>query len=290
MTSARVDQSEGMVVGLHLSGASAAKSSLIAFANVNTGKGSVICKVYDKIGPVGTTFSDERLVEILSSMRPISEIFVDCPMSFPPCVTCQRDSCPGVVKCEDLSVAYMLAVTRRHRQLNKRKNKLPNPQSQRLWDVLYLSGQEAGSLEPTYNSNRIPLVTRAIALQKRLNNQKFDIKLRETSVPMVLHTISSILNLDAPIWNDYRRFDGGLACRKRILARFIELGWIDKRLEEGQFELVCESTENFQAMVAAWMATIRQQGLVKEVPSEFLPGEGWVYLPNIERIKYIYRI
>src|SRR5262249_33428731 len=124
--------------GVHLSGPNANKTALAVLVGDPRKSPLKIAKVYEKIGAFGTLFSDERLAHILTLDGPFAEVFIDCPLTVPPCVACQRPMCPGVVKCDDVSVAYMLAISSKVRRRGARKARPVNPQSQRLWDVMQL--------------------------------------------------------------------------------------------------------------------------------------------------------
>ena len=108
------------------------------------GEGNLkIIRHFGKIGGVGRLFSDERLFEIIRQFRP-DEVVIDCPVTEPPCVTCQRPRCPGVDACEDLAVAYMQSLVIGSEQGRKRKRPL-NPQTQRIWDVTQWSRNRPSS-------------------------------------------------------------------------------------------------------------------------------------------------
>ncbi len=130
--------------GLHISGPNSLKSVVIVLEGALPIKPLNIAGLYEKIGSQGKLFSDDRLVDILQLRGPFQEVFVDCPLSVPPCVSCERPVCPGAINCEDVSVAYMLALNEKIKSLGVRKKRPINPQSQRLWDIIYQS--EVGSL------------------------------------------------------------------------------------------------------------------------------------------------
>jgi hypothetical protein len=241
-----------------------------------------IRKVYEKIGSFGSLFSDERLVEILTHAGPFAEVFIDCPLTVPPCVACQRPRCPGAVQCDDVSVAYMLAISSKVRRRGARKARPVNPQSQRLWDVLQLSHGPGERLEPSYSANLAPLVTRARTLQKRLNALPVPVILKETQIPNALECLRSPLKLAASTRQDYRGFETGHDRRRQILTRMIERGWIEAAWDMEMFDLVARSVEAFHAFMSAWVAAMHAAGLSLRAPREYIDSEGWVYLPQVE--------
>ena len=107
-------------LGIHLAGPNSEKTT-IAAAQKNAYSQYVITDIYEKIGSFGDLFSDDRLVDLIRYIGPYPVLFLDAPLSSPPCVSCVRSTCPGVVGCADLSVAYMLSINGKLRA--KRKSK-----------------------------------------------------------------------------------------------------------------------------------------------------------------------
>jgi hypothetical protein len=238
-----------------------------------------VVKVYEKIGSFGTLFSDERLVEILTHAGPFAEVFVDCPLTVPPCVACQRPVCPGAVQCEDVSVAYMLSISSRLRRRGARKARPVNPQSQRLWDVLQLETPPDRRLEPSYSANLAPLVARARTLQRRLNALAPALELKETSVAHALAALTGPLELPATTALDYRSFEVGRDRREDVLDRLLATGWLEEG-ESGEEDEIVGSVETFHAFLSALVGALHRAGRTGDRPKGFVDGEGWVHLPE----------
>ncbi len=274
--------------GVHLAGSNTSKTSLVVLTSTPFGGPLKIGKVYEKIGSFGTFFSDERLVEILTHTGPYAEVFVDCPLTVPPCVACQRPACPGVVQCEDVAVAYMLKVSAQTRRRGARKNRPINPQSQRLWDVLQWAGPAEERREPSYSANLAPLVARARTLQRRLNSLAPQIALRETAVVPALQAITAAVGLDAAAKSHYRNFEEGRSCRRQILAKLVAAGWLNEDIpptddfeaDEWDVAPLITSVETFNAAITAVVAALYHAGYTAVEPSGYVEGEGWVYLPH----------
>lgn len=278
---------------MHLSGPNAHKTALTVLKGDLRIGPLKIGKVYEKIGAFGTLFSDERLVEILNHGGPFAEVFIDCPLTLPPCVACQRPACPGAVQCDDVAVAFMLAISSKVRRRGARKARPVNPQSQRLWDVLQLEREVEERLEPSYSANLAPLVARARTLQRRLNALQPRVALRETSIAHTLEALAEPLELSPEVRLNYRNFEIGRDCRGRILEAVIARGWIDDHAgaecalgdggslsdEDSVSERLSASVEVFHAFIAALVGALRFAGQTREKPSEYVEGEGWVYLP-----------
>jgi len=277
--------------GIHLSGVSANRTSIAIVRGRILESPLRVMKVYERIGSFGSLFSDERLLEVLTHGGPFAQVFVDCPLSVPPCVACVRPTCPGVVSCDDLVVAYMLRANERVRRRGAAKSRPLNPQSQRLWDVYQLESRPEGDRpEPSYSANLAPLVTRAMTLQKRLRGAASAIELRETSIPHVLEELAGSLGASPQVYQTYRRFEGGQKVRRRLLEQRVAQGWLpmDFALDEARegddppaVEQIAQTPETFHAVIAALVAAMHQGGLTRRPPQLFSGQEGWVHIPSL---------
>lgn len=272
--------------GIHLSGPNAGKTAVVVLSGEVLKTPLKVEKVYEKIGVFGTLFSDDRIFEILERTGPFLEVFVDSPLTMPPCVRCERPVCPGIVSCDDLAVAYMFSVSQKLRRKAARKARPINPQSQRLWDVLQIIEQpEQGRLEPSFSANLAPLVARARTLQRRLNALSRPIVLKETSVSAALARMGRLLSMKESVKADYRNFERGHATREMIVNRMISSGFLKPMPANGDdllaYAAIIESVEVFNAFVCAWIAALHQVGLTQSRPDDFVPNEGWVYLPTV---------
>jgi hypothetical protein len=267
------------VAGLHISGPNSPKSAIVILDGSPLPMN--ITGLYEKIGSQGKLFSDDRFVDILSLAGPFNEVFVDCPLSLPPCVACERPVCPGVAQCEDVSVAYMLSLTAKLKARGSRKKRPVNPQSQRLWDIMYQSEMTHLPAQASYSANLAPLVVRAKTLQRRLNTVSPPIKLKETAVAYALEALCTLTGLSEQVCREYRSFENGLQHREEIIERFIEIGWVSGKEELANLETVIHSVECFSAFVAGLMAAFCHVGISTRAPKTFIPHEGWVYLPQL---------
>jgi hypothetical protein len=270
--------------GIHLSGPTTPKTAVVVLRG-RTGRAPLgLARVYEKIGALGTLFSDERVVDILRHEGPFSEVFVDCPLTLPPCAGCARPGCPGAGRCEELSVAWMMALAQRLKKTSSRRVRTINPQFQRLWDVLRRVEGMPGSGEPSFSSNLAPLVVRARTLQRRLDGVDPRVQLRETSVPHVLELLAPNLGIPAATVNEYRGFEEGRIVRRRILQAFIERGWLAPVEEAALTETIAQSVQVFHAFVGAWVGVMRSRGSLKGPPDSYPQDEGWVWLPHFSAL------
>ena len=209
------DKFESACVGIHLSGPNAKKSALVVLTSRL--EGAHFLSLYEKIGSLGSLFSDERIIDILKLVPSLESVFVDCPISEPPCVNCERPVCPGVVRCEDVAVGMMMAIEQKRGRKGGHKLRPLNPQNLRLWDAMYGRGGEFGKMEPTYSANLAPLVVRAKTLQRRLRMDLPRIDLRETHVPFLLKQLEVVFDRAGWAMN-YRNFEAGFDVRCEVLS------------------------------------------------------------------------
>jgi hypothetical protein len=266
--------------GIHLSGPNANKTALVLVSGDPAQEAIEISKVYEKIGAFGTLFSDERLADLLTRHGPLATVFVDCPLTLPPCVACQRPLCPGAVQCDDVAVAYMMAISSRVRRRGARKARPVNPQSQRVWDVMRLSEPADEATEPTFSANLAPLVTRARTLQRRLNALDPQILLKETQVSTALEALRQPLGLPDGVKLEYRRFETGLAVRELVIESMIERRLLAPQRTDVMAQ-VSGSVEIFHAFMAAVVGSLHLAGLTHERPENFREVDGWVHLPDL---------
>lgn len=264
------------MAGIHLSGPNSPKTSIVIMTGQFLDGNLKMSYVFEKIAAFGTLFSDDRLYELLKLTSP-EQVFVDCPLSEPPCVACSRPLCPGVSACEDMAVAMMQAIANSSSKTRKRPL---NPQTQRLWDVVRNCDEKLTNPEPSYSANLAPLQVRAKTLQRRLNCLDTPIRLQETHVGITLESIVEKLGLEKKHYERYRSFDDGKQLRSEILEALYRKGW----LALDKMDEVESSTENFHAMITALVAALYQAGLCLEPKNDFSRKQGWVYIPDPGRL------
>lgn len=276
-----LETSDSTVVGIHLSGPNAKKSA-VAVLSINQSEAKYV-SLYEKIGSVGSLFSDERIIDILKLLPGLVEAFVDCPISEPPCVNCERPVCPGVVRCEDVAVGMMMAIEQKRGRKGGHKLRPLNPQNLRLWDAMFGRSTEFGNMEPSYSANLAPLVVRARTLQRRLKSELPVLRLRETHVPFLLRLLEQTLLASG--WSGrYRNFESGFQTRVDILSEIssVKIKAIHPDLRilipDDDIDEIAASVESFHAFMAAAMAAWSRRGLGRDRIAYFVQNEGWVDL------------
>lgn len=267
-------------IGIHLAGPNSSKSAIVIIHK--QGKKSLISDIHFKIGSLGRTFSDERMIQILESLNPTS-VLVDTPLTSTPCNMCSRDLCPGVLKCEDVAVAYMLKLSEQVRHKSRRKKVVVNPLNQRLWDYV-VSMQEPFNeeqIEPSYNSGKLALVARAKVFFRRLKESIPDLHLRETSVSHALFLYGQAYPELAEAAKQYKNFINGLDARTKLVRSFVNEGFLAKETDAKYFELIVRYVEVFQSFVCALVAALPPYDIEASDHDIFL-SQGWVCLPQFE--------
>lgn len=284
----KLNQSQTFV-GIHLSGSNSQKTSLLIIEKtqqpfgVTSSKSDnsvvTIKKLYEKIGSLGSVYSDDRIAEILESQMPLTQVFLDSPLSLPPCVECVRDVCPGVLNCEDTSVAYMLSIASQKKSF-KRKVRPVNPQSHRIWDIVHYEDNRKLGVEPSYSANKAPIVARARALEKRLRYVSQGLKLRETSLPHFLAKIANVIKLNSNIGYLYHSFEKGKETRESIVKQLMKRHAFILD-DPDDLEKISRHIANFSAFIAALAAFYYQENLMEPIPESFQSINHWIYTPKI---------
>lgn len=262
------------VAGVHLAGPNSTKTTLAILSGLKDEGGLKIVGLYDRMGTVHKLFSDDRLFEVLRVENP-DRVMIDCPLSVPPCVACTRPLCPGVDACEDIAVAYMQKMV--DTKSGKKKKKPMNPQTQRIWDLKEWYHWHPSLQEPTYSSNKAPLVVRSLTLQRRLNSLEQPLRLFETSIPHAISALVEELSLPKDLAYEYRAFGVGREKRLTILSKLVESGYLDSNIPSEAIS----SIEMFSAVIAGVVAAMEQRDQVSRPENEFFREQGWVYLPKL---------
>lgn len=277
------DRKVRRVAGLHISGPNAPKTA-VAILEGDPASGRLsFYRLYEKIGSSTRMFSDERVLQILDQEGPFHEVMVDCPLSVPPCVSCERPVCPGVLACDDVTVAYMLSMTKR---IPRERRRPINPQTQRLWDVMRQASH--GGEEPSYSANLAPLVIRARTLQRRLNSLAPAIQLKETSIQHSLAALMGGLGLATEVAARYRNFESGRLTRESIITAMEVRGWIDSWHDDEDRAKIILSVENFQAFVASVVAALEDLGKCEEKPECKATDSGSICIPDTSALRAVF--
>ena len=267
-------------LGIHLAGSNSSRTAAVVVHVKNHEPCLVIDEVYEKICSFGSIFSDDRLLALISHKNLVEKAFIDIPLSLPPCGLCTRQICPGVTSCIDLAVAYISKLDAGRRSQGTRKKRRPlNPQSQRLWDVIFHQDERFVGLEPPYNAGKCQSV-RVQALAKRLRSYHSNFQLLETSVPHVFAVFAHDFGFPKESCKLYRKFEQGSQHRHILLEEFLARGWLTAKTSEATLNSFVLSLDLFNAFICAVMNAWFSRGLLTHPPERLFEQQGWVYLPR----------
>lgn len=243
-------QGKTTAMGIHLAGANSQKTAIVC---CTLAAGVIeIAHSFERVGPAAGSSGDDRILSILALTRP-ELVMVDCPLTLPPCLACQRPTCAGQSHCDDIELAYLLALEQQYPQ--KAGKKPVNPQIHRTWDIARRKWPEFNDLDPTFTLNQLPLVHRGTILQKRLRSLKDPAPLLETNVLYGLVALTPLLAMDKLRIHQFRSFELGAEIREEIISRLFELLAI--RCDQELYDRLWQSLEVFLATVVALVAMLR---------------------------------
>jgi hypothetical protein len=277
-----LDKKPIRIAGIHIAGPNSGKTAMTLLANNPLEQPIRVVEIFGRIGNYGRHLSDDRLIEIMTRNQPLCGIFVDVPLTLPPCMSCTRPLCPGVARCEDVAVNYMLALAEKLAPRRQRRHRPVNPQSQRLWDVYHTSMGSGPPHEPTYNPNIAPLITRAKTLQRRLKLSIPKLAINETNIPLALELLADGLGSDLSLAREYRSFSAGLERRHDWLDLLLAEGWLSRETSPERIDEIVSSVEIFHSFVAALIGCMTESQLSSQIPREYDASLGWVHLPSLQ--------
>jgi hypothetical protein len=277
-----LDKKPIRIAGIHIAGPNSGKTAMSLLSNNPLEQPIRVAGIFGRIGNYGRHLSDDRLIEIMKRHAPLSGVFVDVPLTLPPCMACTRPHCPGVTRCEDVSVNYMLALAEKLTPRRQRRHRPVNPQSQRLWDIYHTSQRSGPAHEPTYNPNIAPLITRAKTLQRRLKLVLPSITVSETNIPLALELLAESFGSDLSLAREYRSFSVGIERRHAWLEILMDEGWLSDETSPDMVDEISSSVEIFHSFLAAFIGCMAQSFLSSQIPQEYDASLGWVYLPSLQ--------
>ena len=113
--------------------------------------------------------ADEALLRTVKELNPFA-IGVDAPLTFPPCIVCRENTCPGASDCNQEPVRWMREEARNRRWP---KSKFPPPYTHRPMDLLLRGRWQDDApmpipAEEAFGSGRAPLAARMSYLRRHL--------------------------------------------------------------------------------------------------------------------------
>ena len=116
--------SQKRYLGLDLSGAKNAKTTLAVLEYYPKEKKVFLLDIHQGIGADETASSDEALIETIlehADEHPDLKMGINVPLTLPPCITCTRKTCPLPESCTVPEVKWMRNFMVKHVGLQPRK-------------------------------------------------------------------------------------------------------------------------------------------------------------------------
>lgn len=247
-------------VGIDLGGRKG-KTTMISCLSSSRGRAIV-----DAIYQVPSN-DDEYVVNFLK-MGEVQIVGIDSPLRFPICVRCTLRDCPGAGKCK-------VSITKEILRMEG------NPYTQRLVEI-YL--QKLEGIKPIQTMALGQIVSRATHLLRRLRTEGFPMeKVIEIYPKASLLCLSKVKGLDSEEFKravrNYKRKGEGARWR-RLMIKYLK-----PRIDFSKFEKDCTTShDKFDAVIAGLTAYLFEKGLTIGAPNEMFEQDGWIYLPNYERL------
>ncbi len=242
-----------VIIGIDLGGVKGRERTAWALLTTSGGEWPLL-ETVEYIPPEG----DEHLIELLMEREgKIRVLAIDAPLTYPVCVRCRLERCPGLEACEEPAVQQTLALG-------------GVPYNQRLTD-LYVQHRTNKRPIPTMHLGMV--TARAVYLLGRLRAEGFPMeRVIEVYPGGALHTMREELGLSRDDIKGYKR-----SALKRL--RLIEV--LEPHLNFGGHGAACVERDDFlDAVLAAYIGYLYPDRV--EGPPEGFPVEdGWIYLPSV---------
>ena len=281
-------------LGLDLSGAKNAKTTLAVLEYYPKEKKVFVLDVHPGIGADETASSDEVLVQTLldhADGHPDLKIGVNVPVTLPPCITCTRKSCPMPAACTVPEVRWMrnhavrTSLARPRKKTASRRNmrlkEYFTPYTQRPVE-LYLKNEVLGRLpekirfeiDETLGGNRAPLSARMHFLRMHLRHYELLEVLPKLSVALLMPH----LKIPQKTILQHRQIETGAQARQTLIERMCES--LDIFIYERDLKKLTQNLNAFDAFLSAYTVLLQDRGECVSPPKGFPIDSGWICHPK----------
>lgn len=259
-------------LGLDLAGGKNDKTTLAVLEHYPKEGKTFLLDVYEKLGGNEEQSADEVLIE---TIREVGEgaclLGINVPIDLPPCVTCERKTCPLPKKCTVSSVQWM----RNH------SSRAFTPYTQRPIEVWIrttmiplLSPEARFEFDEAMGGNRAPLTVRLSFLKRHLKKHSFI----EVWPKLSAALLSTHLDLPTNFINRYRELEDGPFVRASFLDRLTS--------DEGIFiydrdaKKLAGNLSAFDSFLIAYTALLSDQNRTEPRPEKFPEDQSWIGFPQ----------
>ncbi len=277
--------SQKRYLGLELSGAKNAKTTLAVLEYYPKEKKVFLLDVHSGIGADETCNSDEALIQTIkdhADEHPDVKLGVNVPLTLPPCFgALKKNQSPFDLP----EVRWMSAHFPKKSNIVSKKNaKLKDfftPYTQRPVE-LWLKNEVLSKFAPklrfeideTLGGNKAPLTARMHFLKHYL--QEFE--MHEVLPKLTVTLLMPFLKLKQKTLNEYRQMEDGAFARQTILEKMSEN--LDIFIYDRDLKKICKSLNAFDAFMCAYTVLLYDRNQCVTAPKTFPVQSGWVLYPK----------
>lgn len=276
------------ILGLELSGAKSAKTSLAVLEYYPKEKKIFLLDIYDKIGSdKEEESSDVVLLDTLHEIKASGNtkeflLGVNVPLTLPPCIECTKVKCPLPQKCTVPEVKWMRDQVH---SANTRDAKIRvrdfTPYTQRPFEIFArykilekLNPEARFEVDEALGGNKAPLTARMQFLKRHLKN----FSLIEVLPKLTVASLCMELRLPRRLYQNYRKPEEGFDARLTLLEHICEdhdIFIYDRDLKKCATYLTA-----FDAFICAYTALLSDKGETVKSPKGFPKQSGWIEYPE----------
>jgi len=278
--------SQKRYLGLELSGAKNAKTTLAVLEYYPKEKKVFVLDIHSGIGADATCNSDEALIQTIqdhANDHPDVKIGVNVPLTLPPCLLPPKK---GRSALDSNEVKWMQTQfqKRARPKTSKRTAKLKDfftPYTQRpieIWlknEILPRLPQKLQfEIDETLGGNKAPLTARMQFLKPYLS----DYELHEILPKLTVALLSPFLKLSQKTLHQYRQLEDGVFARQTILERISEN--LDIFIYDRDQKKITQNLNAFDAFLCAYTVLLFDRGECVPAPKHFPMKSGWIRYPK----------
>ncbi|MBS1959694.1 MAG: hypothetical protein JST80_09505 [Bdellovibrionales bacterium] len=290
-------------LGLELSGAKNAKTTIAVLEYYPKEKKVFLLDIHSGIGADQTVNSDEALIDTIldhSKGSTQMKMGVSVPLTLPPCLLCNRKICNAKNMCNTPEVKWMHSFWQRHAQTKvkrpiskktARQKDFFTPYTQRpveLWlkyEVMkHIPKKIHFELDEALGGNKAPLTARMYFLQRHLHAFQMHEVLPKLTVALLMPS----LRLTFRTLRMYRSLEDGAFARQTILERMCE--HLDIFIYERDMKKLTTNLNAFDAFLCAYTVMLLDRGECVSPPRGFPADSGWVDYPKSQLLDPRYDI
>jgi hypothetical protein len=276
-------------LGLELSGAKSEKTAVAAIEFYPRESKVFLLDTFDRQGGSEDHTADETLLHLLNELsHDVRGVGVNVPLSLPPCIECERKTCPLPAACTVPAVKWMREQTR---NAPPSPNKKPTKALRRQRDVTpytqrpvetylrqhllpKLPEEKRFDIDEALGGTKAPLTARIHFLKRHLNK----LPLIEVSPKLTLALLAQELGIQKRAYRSYRHLEEGAHARGQILETLAQAHGVF--FYERDLRKLSTSLTAFDAFFCAYTALLVKEGRGVAPPKNFPIDTGWIHFPK----------